>query len=121
MKTKKQREHGSEATEVSETNHTPTPWKVLGRYANGEVKIGSMKPERGNEYCSYALIGTYTDAEFIVRAVNSHEALVDVVKKLSSMCPSNEGLGGHAPLQAFLHLGQLAREVLAKAEQGAKS
>lgn len=56
------------------TKHTPTPWRVSYRATTD-----------GN--ISYRIVGVTLDslskenAEFIVRAVNSHEALLDAVKK----------------------------------------
>lgn len=59
------------------------------------------------------------DQEFahtIVKAVNSYEAMKGVLAKLSRLAPSNEGLGGHAPIEAFLTLAIEARRALALAD-----
>lgn len=41
------------------------------------------------------------------------EELLDIARRLSELCPSNEGLGGRAPISAFLSLGQRARAAIA--------
>jgi hypothetical protein len=38
--------------------------------------------------------------------------LLNIVRRLSDMAPSSEGLGGHAPLMAFTELAIQARRVL---------
>ena len=59
-----------------------------------------------------------TEAEANARRLalcwNMHDELVDIAKCLASLCPSEEGLGGHAPIGAFVQLGSRARAVLAK-------
>lgn len=40
------------------------------------------------------------------------EKIETFLVSLSNLCPSNEGLGGHAPIQAFIMKGQEARELL---------
>lgn len=37
---------------------------------------------------------------------------IALLRKLSDLCPTPEGLGGHAPLEAFLELGKQARAIL---------
>lgn len=50
---------------------------------------------------------------------NAHEELVNILQKLSRLAPSSEGLGGHAPLSAFLQLASDARKALTTIEKGA--
>lgn len=52
-------------------------------------------------------------------AVNAHDALVEENKRLRealqsflSLCPSAEGLGGHAPIEAFWVIADRARAAL---------
>lgn len=47
--------------------------------------------------------------------IASAPELLALAHKLSSLAPSNEGLGGHAPLSAFLAIAQEARSIIAKA------
>lgn len=58
---------------MSELKHTPTPWTYVG---NG--------PEQWVVYTNQTRIANVltpeADAEFIVRAVNSHEALITAVQ-----------------------------------------
>lgn len=50
--------------------HTPTPWSTDGRSVRGKDN------ERGNGALLFEVDGYEGDAEFIVRAVNSHDELV---------------------------------------------
>jgi hypothetical protein len=56
---------------VLHTSHTPTPWKLV---ADGIIGDGDLIAY--NDYMTDA------DAKFIVRAVNSHEALLLAAKNL---------------------------------------
>jgi hypothetical protein len=38
--------------------------------------------------------------------------MLTILKKLSQLCPSNEGLGGHAPLAAFYQIAWEARHFI---------
>jgi hypothetical protein len=51
-----------------------------------------------------------------ITAADAQE-LLDITKKLSQMCPSNEGLGGHAPLSAFFALAEDARSAIDRINQ----
>lgn len=44
--------------------------------------------------------------------------MLEVLIKFSRMLPTPEGLGGHAPMEAFIQLGVEVRTVLAKATSG---
>ena len=59
--------------------HTPTPWKAGGKYA-GEITIdlsdGTIRISGRN---------ATTNAEFIVKAVNNHDALVEALSSLLSL------------------------------------
>ena len=64
-----------------EIQHTPTPWK-LGQYSND---IQAMNDEDRSFTIAHShLSGPFVRAnmEFIVRAVNSHEALLKAAKKV---------------------------------------
>lgn len=68
---------GCKATNVPARNeamqHTPTPWEVSGE-ENGIITIrGDI--ERGRLFAVADTV-KWTDAEFIVRAVNAHDDLV---------------------------------------------
>jgi hypothetical protein len=54
-------------------------------------------------------------AELFVSAPETkaqRDALLEIVTKLIRFCPSSEGLGGHAPIGAFMELGQEARAMV---------
>ena len=68
----------------TENKHTPTPWIV----DPGTVTIHAQNPINGS--CIASVLGTgdedsdqvsLADAEFIVRACNSHEALLEAAKR----------------------------------------
>lgn len=81
--------------------HTPTPWKVDGPVQEGTIDIATGKQSamrdvgygiRGVEPKMYGgtIIGiekgiTKENAEFIVRAVNSHEALLEAAEYISEV------------------------------------
>lgn len=43
--------------------------------------------------------------------------MAEALRKLVLLCPSPEGLGGHAPIGAFIQLGEAARAILARLPQ----
>ena len=76
-------------------NHTPTPWEIvaLAKSKNsrfpkngelGDFLIRQMKEAPGGIAITIGGLGKTEEAnaEFIVRAVNSHEALLETLKKL---------------------------------------
>ncbi len=46
----------------------------------------------------------------------AHDELVAALERFVSLCPSAEGLGGHAPMGAFTLAADIARAALAKAK-----
>lgn len=65
--------------------HTPTPWKTGGSFgldvltSDGNTHIANCGIYQGeNEYTQ----GKQANAEFIVRAVNNHDALVEALNEL---------------------------------------
>lgn len=91
-----------------ETNHTPTPWKVVASNAR------EIEAQDGTYICETTYFpgdgkrddDPYSNAAFIVRAVNCHEELLDALKTIAYA----QG-DGHP-----LALIKVAREALAKAE-----
>lgn len=66
---------------MSETPHSPIPWKVVMEIAGQSVEdIVDAKGEHvvcfGHDYDEYGSVGK-ADADFICTAVNAHQALVD--------------------------------------------
>ena len=43
--------------------------------------------------------------------------MLEILKKLSRLCPSAEGLGGHAPLSAFHQVAWEARRLITKQQE----
>jgi hypothetical protein len=90
---------------------TPGPWiaECVGD-TGGENPVDVW--EINNGYTRIAEYVSDKDARLIAAAPE----LLEVLKKLSRLAPSNEGLGGRAPLDAFLMLAHEARAAIAKAE-----
>lgn len=68
------------------TNHTPTPWiateiGLIGADGTHIIKEGAL---------SYPLAAMEADEAFIVRAVNSHDALVEALESAIDMIFENE-------------------------------
>jgi hypothetical protein len=70
--------------------HTATPWfeTNIGEIVDGEVHIKAGKS--GN---TVAIVFTEADADFVVRAVNAHEELLDACKYLL-LCHRNDPRAG---------------------------
>ena len=104
-------------------NHTPGPWEFAPGYDNtdGDLSLGGIIGADGTHIVRVwnDQDNAKADAQFIITACNAHEELVSIVEKLSRLTPSSEGLGGHAPLSAFIQLASDARKALATIEKGA--
>lgn len=103
--------------------HTPTPWKTGGRI--GSLNIDAENG-RGIATCGYtdtsdvtkSLAENVANAEFIVRACNSHDDLIHYLKRIAQIAEirQNENLNDatiHAITECMM---SLAKEALAKAE-----
>lgn len=97
--------------------HTPTPWTV-GMYGASadfraiDIHAAVCKPDGA----LLATCGPFdeeskADAAFIVRAVNSHEALLDALKAVEENL-AHVGLAGTVGI-----LRKVCREAIAKAEE----
>jgi hypothetical protein len=96
--------------------HTATPW-VAGspnfqRWNNAAIWRQGKADSFIAEVFGHDKEDGEANAAFIVRACNAHEALVGFVTSFLALCPSSEGLGGHAPMGAFLSLADKARAAL---------
>jgi hypothetical protein len=72
-------------------SHTPTPWEI---YWTDNGRIDGIGPKGGNPIDNNIIetdSGFYNpseaDAEFIVRAVNSHEELLNLLKEIAKFAP----------------------------------
>lgn len=75
-------------------NHTPTPWRLGKIQATAAHGYGHKAHAAYTEICGadgrrhfIGGIRPHEDAAFIVRACNSHEALVAVTEKFLDLCP----------------------------------
>ena len=118
---------------MNKTTHTPLPTLFFAGsdFAPHAFLDGLGKPcrmaeltlespdnpgEHGGETIAY--VSMEYDRE-IRNAVNSHDRLVEALAAFSRMAPSDEGLGGHAPLSAFIEHARRARALLAELEEKA--
>ncbi len=69
----------------TKTQHTPTPWKLFPGVGEDLDGVMSEKVNAGGNFY-IAQCNVKGDAEFIVRAVNSHEALLSDHEKFSKLC-----------------------------------
>lgn len=99
---------------MSEQKHTPTPWKVeIGRWMVGEGGIHVAQFMGGGER------ETRADIAFTLRAVNSHEALVEALKPFSEQkCYGAESGFARACINTPTCPTCAARAAIAKAEGG---
>jgi len=90
--------------------HTPGPWHINeGNRLYSQSGLPIAKMERW--------VGRYEEEQVANTAlILAAPEMLEILKRLSSMCPSNEGLGGHAPIEAFFIIGNRARAAIAKAE-----
>ena len=75
---------------MTTATHTPTPWKVnYAQEINGTFKAEILPGMNEHQAVAYTwgatLDQTLSNAAFIVRAVNSHEHLVEALKGLFDM------------------------------------
>lgn len=101
--------------------HTVGAGEKMGQHT--PMEIDYLVDEDGFSLCEgTCIVGLVfhhagrSKARSIVRAVNAHEALLEIAKKLIGLLPSNEGLGGHAPMQAFIALADRAKKAIVLAE-----
>lgn len=100
----------------NKTQHTPTPWYLPnGEDKNqfGTYRIAEQPGQSAAHLTNIALVGSLEDAAFIVRAVNSHEALLEACQEAYDLLASKETLSAEA-VEVWGHL-QLA---ISQAEAG---
>lgn len=107
--------------------HTPTPWAIRDGWANkydiyplrdgppelGEwAEVASVESDYGEEGEGKA------NAELIVKAVNSHPALVKALKEIKGLKPTPIGDTGFSvgPLSLLQRAQRIARAALAQAK-----
>jgi len=84
MKTNKQKDASGLQRAVSETNHTPPPWKMLfhdDKQSDWSVVHKENDEILFNNYAFDAHPPSNENAAFIVRVVNSHGALLSLAKE----------------------------------------
>lgn len=95
---------------ANEVKHTPTPWHLQSNFAwSDESK------DRGAVFECHLVTGTHVpedqnkaNAAYIVRAVNAHEELIGLLKRIAQSVGCS-GLGGSLPEEI--------RQAIAKAEK----
>jgi hypothetical protein len=110
---------------MSETRHTPTPWETSYRERSNGSYGQDIYDSNGATIatCAWYSVPTPTgfvtnrtaNAEFIVRAVNSHQALVEALRDILEML-QREAPGTQLNHRRFDALGAKARAALQHAE-----
>lgn len=83
--------------------HTPEPWTLI----HGGKTVVGPHPQRKVVACS---IENPADG----RLIAASPEILAAVNSLLALCPSEEGLGGHAPVGALLSAASNIRAVLKK-------
>jgi hypothetical protein len=94
----------------SETKHTALPWTYSPYRASIKASDGSLV---GLFHDGHGLAVNPDDAELIVRAVNSHDELVEALKEMLASARPNQ-----VENSAMFYTWQQARAALAKVEKG---
>jgi hypothetical protein len=101
-------------TNQDAANHTPTPWDIFPDYEHAALTIGHYGKSAPlvTHVCDLPnMHGSQANAEFIVRAVNSHAALVAALEKVALFGENPTALAiGHTA--ALMELGRNARSAL---------
>lgn len=101
------------------SEHTPTPWywtKVIERNFDGSGGDAWPIYKKDGRYAHPATANNESDAAFIVRAVNSHDALVaalELFERQWNACGPNSDFGRH-----FGNVRDVVRAALASAREG---
>lgn len=103
---------------MSNSGHTPGPWMTAARLA----AVGSPEP-RGMESYLYSL-STGETITTLPRGMKAADArliaaapeLLEALERFVTLCPSSEGLGGHAPTGALCIAADYARAAILKAK-----
>lgn len=89
---------------MSKIEHTPTPWQIEGKYKgdDGSLYLSTMHPMPVFELVP--IVGTeqehIADAEFIAKAVNSHDANCALIEQMAGAL--NFILAFYEPGQRYL-------------------
>jgi len=67
--------------------HTKTPWSIDSNDLDGTWSIGNIEHD-GDDWDVCTVHSTKANAEFIVRAVNNHDALVEELENLKKFIKS---------------------------------
>jgi len=92
---------------MKKQNHTPTPWKELAGMNSGlDSGIFSIREwdekYRGEEDSEQAIAESEANAAFIVRAVNSHEALLSALKRMLQFSDGRMATGSRLLAESML-------------------
>lgn len=111
----------------TEGKHMPTPWAILeyddgkGIYPDRSLRFRSCYKVRSKEYGTIAECGeNKANAAFIVRAVNSHETLLQAAKKALAVLQGCNpyGLRDSNPAELKDYARRDLQEAIAQADEG---
>jgi hypothetical protein len=105
-----------------ETKHTPGDWHI--------AKVEDAMLARTRSIEVHDATGSYichidrdnlkgypkTEAQANARLIAAAPELLEALRRFLTLLPSEEGLGGYAPIGAFVIAGDYARAAIAKSE-----
>jgi hypothetical protein len=97
------------------SKHTPGPWVIYPGTDGTEICAVTMAPGLPiRQVIAHPVRG----ANWIdnARVLAASPDMLAALKSFVALCPSPEGLGGHAPIGAFITISHKARAAIAKAE-----
>ncbi len=90
-----------------DSKHTPIPWKVVGWH---------ISASGGKRILDASTTSSADDLDFACRAVNNHEALLDLTEKLAILAEALEG--GESPgIFDWLKIRNEARQAIEAAKE----
>ena len=104
---------------IKNAAHTPGPWHVY------QSVFGPVIDTEDNIHIAtlhHKCVGPHQldpDSDNWPNAANARliaaaPDMLALLERLVLLCPSDEGLGGHAPIQAFINLGREASKLITK-------
>ena len=103
---------------MSETKHTPIPWEInhFKLHHPTGFTVGIEGGKSINIICRVECYeGSMADAEFIVRACNSYDALVEALEKIKERENYNYSFNTNIGYDVFVD--EIAEQALAKAKE----
>lgn len=107
----------------TESKHTETPWEVDGmevwaKTKQGRIRIADVGGSYGYKTKDGIIEEIKANAALIVRAVNTHDELLEAVKNLASLADSLVNGDGNDKIGEWERALYAAQNAIRKAERG---